>query len=117
MNHLQKHLSASLIALAALTVAPMAAWAATAPSLGTASGYSVVGGTAVTASSSTITGDVASATAISLTTSTITGNLVYNGAITVTPPSAITGTTTQSATVPAAVVGLSLIHISEPTRL
>ena len=59
----------------------------------------------MTASDSTITGDVAYATAITLTTSTITGNLVYNGALTLNPPSTITGTTTLSSTVLPAVVG------------
>jgi hypothetical protein len=61
MNHHQKHLSACLIALAALlSTAPMA-WAAT-PSLGTASTYAALAGGpaagAVTCTDSTITGDV-----------------------------------------------------------
>jgi hypothetical protein len=94
MNHLQKHLSASLIALAALTAAPIAAWAATAPSLGTAASFAVLSvGTAVppstdadvtaavTTSYSTITGDVGSAGAVSLTGSTINGNVLLNGAL------------------------------------
>jgi len=42
MNHLQKHFSTSLIALAALLAAPMAAWAATAPTLGAASSFAVL---------------------------------------------------------------------------
>ena len=43
MKHLQKHFSASLIALAALlSAAPMAAWAATAPTLGAASSFAVL---------------------------------------------------------------------------
>jgi len=93
MNHLQKHLSASLIALAALTAAPMAAWAATAPSLGTASAFSVLG-TAVTTTASTIAGDVGSAGAVSLTSSTITGNLVYTGVL-ANVGSTISGTSSQ----------------------
>ena len=67
MNHLQKHFSASLIALAALLAAPMAAWAATAPSLGTASTFGALGGAGVTCTSPipalpaiTVTGDVGS---------------------------------------------------------
>lgn len=43
MNHLQKHFSASLIALAAILTAPMA-WAATAPDLGAAASFAVLGG-------------------------------------------------------------------------
>jgi hypothetical protein len=51
MNHLQKHFSASLIALAALfSTASMGAWAAAAvaPSLGAASTFAALGGTGVT---------------------------------------------------------------------
>jgi hypothetical protein len=67
MNHLQKHFSASLIALAALlSTAPMA-WAAnaTAPSLGTASTFTILSaapnaGGKVTCTNGTITGDVGS---------------------------------------------------------
>ena len=45
----QKYLSTSLIALAVLfSAAPMAAWAATAPSLGTASTFGALGGAGVT---------------------------------------------------------------------
>lgn len=52
MNHLQKHFSASLIALAALLTAPLqGAWAATAPSLGTAASFGALGGTGVTCTS------------------------------------------------------------------
>lgn len=55
MNHLQKHFSASLIALAALlSTAPMA-WA---QDLGRASLFSVLGGTNVTCTASVIGGDV-----------------------------------------------------------
>ncbi len=84
MNHLQKHLSASLIALAALLTAPVAAWAATAPALNSASGYAVlsvppldasgVGTGAVTCTSSTINGNVGSngpATSVTQTGCTI----------------------------------------------
>lgn len=66
MNHRQKHLSAGLIALAAiLTAAPMAAWAATAPSLGLASNFTILSaapnaGGAVSCTDGNITGDVGS---------------------------------------------------------
>src|ERR1035437_9848751 len=59
INHRQKHLSACLIALAALLSTPIqGAWAATAPALGTASGLSVLAGTAVTCSRAAVTGNV-----------------------------------------------------------
>jgi hypothetical protein len=59
MKHRQKHLSACLIAMAALLSAPIqGAWAATAPALGTASGFSALAGTAVTCTDSAVTGDV-----------------------------------------------------------
>lgn len=106
MNHIQKHLSASLIALAALLAAPMAAWAATAPSLGTAASFAVLGvgsanppstaadaTTAVTTTTSTITGDVGSAGAVTLTGSTINGNVILSGALTNTG-STYSGTST-----------------------
>ena len=58
-NH--KYLSASLIALAALfSVAPMSAWAATAPSLGTASSFAALSGAGLTCTGSAIVGDVGS---------------------------------------------------------
>ena len=60
MNHLQKHFSASLIALAALTAAPMAAWAASAPSLGTASSFAALSGAGLTCTGSALNGDVGS---------------------------------------------------------
>ncbi|MEO8331568.1 MAG: ice-binding family protein [Gallionella sp.] len=61
MKHTQKHLSASLIALVAfLTAAPMAAWAATAPSLGTASSFAALSGAGLTCTGSAIVGDVGS---------------------------------------------------------
>ena len=59
MKYRQKHLTACLIALAALISAPIqGAWAATAPALGTASGFSVLGGTAVTCTAGAVTGNV-----------------------------------------------------------
>ena len=50
MNHRQKPLSACLLALAALlSTAPIqGAWAQTAPALGTASNFAVLGGAGVT---------------------------------------------------------------------
>ena len=60
MNHLQKHFSASLIALAALTAIPMAAWSATAPSLGTAASFAALSGAGLTCTGSALNGDVGS---------------------------------------------------------
>jgi hypothetical protein len=62
MNHRRKYLSACLIALAALlSTAPIqGAWAQTAPDLGTASNFAVLGGAGVTCTNSTITGAVGS---------------------------------------------------------
>jgi hypothetical protein len=105
MKHLQKHFSASLIALAALlSAAPMAAWAATAPDLGTAANFAVLGvgsatppstaadaTTAVTTTTSVITGDVGSAGAVTLTGSTINGNVILSGAL-VSTGSTMSGT-------------------------
>ena len=77
MKHRQKHLSAHLVALAALlsTASIQGAWAATAPALGTASGFSVLGGSAVTCTGSTVTGDlgVSPGTAFTNTGCTISG--------------------------------------------
>lgn len=74
MNHFQKHFSASLIALAALLSAAPIAWAATAPDLGTAAGFSVLGGAGVTCTDSTITGAVGSLLTVTPSaTCTITG--------------------------------------------
>ncbi len=95
MKHSQKHLSAGLIALAALfSVAPISAWAATAPVLGTAASFAVLSvGTAVppstaadataavTTTGAVITGDVGSAGAVTLTGSTINGNVILSGAL------------------------------------
>jgi len=83
MNHLQKHLSASLIALAALLAAPMAAWAATTPGLGTASSFAVLSaapnaGGAVTCTTSTVNGDVGSSGAMA---SVVNTGCTINGAI------------------------------------
>ncbi|MEK6212207.1 MAG: ice-binding family protein [Pseudomonadota bacterium] len=60
MNHRQKHLPACLLALAALfcTVPIQGAWAQTAPSLGAAEDFAVLGGTAVTCTDSAIQGNV-----------------------------------------------------------
>jgi hypothetical protein len=83
MNHFQKHFSASLIALAALlSTAPV--WAATAPSLGTASNFAVLSaapnsGGAVTCTTSTVNGDVGSSGAMASvvqTGCTINGSIV-----------------------------------------
>jgi hypothetical protein len=76
MNHRQKHLSACLIALAALfSTAPV--WAATAPTLGTASNFAALGGAGVTCTSPfpplpaiTVTGNVGS---LLLAPSSVTG--------------------------------------------
>ena len=84
MNHFQKHFSASLIALAALTAAPMAAWSATAPALGTASTFTILSaapnaGGAVTCTNGTITGDVGSSgpvASVVQTSCSISGSIV-----------------------------------------
>ncbi|HEX7455061.1 MAG TPA: ice-binding family protein [Gallionella sp.] len=76
INHRQKHLSACLIALAALLSTPIqGAWAATAPALGTASGLSVLAGTAVTCTGAAVTGNVgvSPGSAFTNTGCTITG--------------------------------------------
>jgi len=93
MNHFQKHFSASLIALAALfSTAPV--WAATIPSLGAAASYAVLGvgsavppstaadaTTAVTTTTSVITGNVGSAGAVTLTGTIVNGNVILSGAL------------------------------------
>ena len=94
MNKLQKYLSTCLLATAALLVGTVPAWAQTAPNLGTASDFSILGGTAVTDTGSTITGNVGSADAVSLTNSAINGNLVHTGVFT-NVTSTISGTITQ----------------------
>src|ERR1019366_2428251 len=98
MNHHQKHLSACLIALAALfSTAPIGAWAATAPALNSASGYAVLSAGTATTPSSTVAdptamvtttgsttngnnGNVGSAGGVTLTSSAISGNVVHTGA-------------------------------------
>jgi hypothetical protein len=60
MIHLQKNLFASLIAMAAMAATPVAAWAATAPSLGTASSFAALSGAGLTCTGSAIVGDVGS---------------------------------------------------------
>jgi hypothetical protein len=93
MNDLIKYLSTCLLATAALLVGASPAWAQV--SLGMASGFSVLGGTAVTTSASTINGNVGSADAVTLTGSAINGNLVYTGVLAGVPPSTISGTRTK----------------------
>src|SRR5665647_1579599 len=78
MNHLQKHFSASLIALAALlSAAPMAS-AAPASSLSTFAILSAAPGHAgaVTLTNSTIVGDVGSSGVVTNTGSTINGSII-----------------------------------------
>jgi hypothetical protein len=69
MNHHQKHLSACLIALAALfSTAPMGAWAAVAPTLGTASTFAILAATDVTnVGPSIVTGDLGVSPGVSCT--------------------------------------------------
>src|SRR5665647_192934 len=77
MKHLQKHFSASLIALAALLSAAPMAWAATAPDMTALSSFAALGGTGVTCTSpippitvaTTVSGgDVGSGTVVSSVT-------------------------------------------------
>lgn len=57
----QKHFSPSRIALAVLlAAAPMGAWAATAPSLGTAASFAALSGTGLTCTGAALDGDVGS---------------------------------------------------------
>jgi hypothetical protein len=90
MNHLQKHLSASLIALAALLAAPMAASALDLSSFAILSGASGVAGTdnSVTLTGSTVTStvngdvgsngfDAANRISVNLTDSTVNGTVFY----------------------------------------
>jgi hypothetical protein len=92
MNDVRKHLSSCLLATAAMLVGASPAWAQV--SLGTASNFAVLGGTAVTTSASTINGDVGSGDAVTLTDSAVNGNLVYTGVLAGVPPSTISGTQT-----------------------
>ena len=73
MNDLRKCLYMCLLATAALLVGASPAFAAT-PSLGTASGFSVLGGT-VTCTTSVVTGDVGSTGAFTNTGCTIAGGM------------------------------------------
>ena len=84
MNHFKKHFSAGLIALAALTAAPMAVWAAPAPALGLASTFTILSaapnaGGAVTCTDGSIIGDVGSsgpASSVVQTTCPISGAII-----------------------------------------
>jgi len=71
MNDLRKYLSTCLLATAALLVGASPAWAQV--SLGTASDFAVLGGTAVTCTSSLVLGDVGSGGAFTNTGCTSTG--------------------------------------------
>lgn len=75
MNNFKKNLSRSLLAAAALLVGTSSAWAQV--SLGDASDFTVLGGTAVTCTTSVITGDVgiSPGTAFTNTGCTITGSM------------------------------------------
>jgi hypothetical protein len=98
MNSCQKYFSTCLLATAALLGGASTAFAA-APPLGTAGDFVVLSaplsGGAVTATSSSITGNVGSSGAVSLTDATITGNVNHGGALT-NVTSTISGTTTPS---------------------
>jgi len=71
MNKLQKYLYTCLLATAALFGGASPAWAQV--SLGTASGFSVLGGTAVTCTDSVVAGDVGSGGAFTNTGCTVSG--------------------------------------------
>ena len=75
MKHLQKHFSASLIALAALLAAPVAASAATAPDLGAAGDFAVLSAPSGSATGTAADGTAAAAGAVTCTNSSITGNV------------------------------------------
>jgi len=76
MKSCQKYFYSLLGITALLSAAPFhAAWAQTAPSLGAASGFSVLGGTAVTCTDSVVAGDVGSAGAFTNTTCAISGGM------------------------------------------
>lgn len=70
-----------LVLFAALSLAAPfhAALAADVPDLGTAGGFAVLGGTAVTLTDSAVIGDVGSPTAVTVTTSTIVGTVYPAG--------------------------------------
>ncbi len=76
MNHRQKHLSAYLFAMAAVfSMTPIqGAWAQSAPSLGAASDFAVLGGAGVTCTDSTVSGTVGSLlTVVPTTTCNVVG--------------------------------------------
>lgn len=78
MNHRQKHLSARLLAMAALfAMTPIqGAWAQSAPTLGSASNFAVLGGAGVTCTNSTITGAMGSLlTVVPTTTCSVVGSM------------------------------------------
>jgi len=80
MNHSQKLFSPSRIALAVLlAAAPMGAWAATAPDLGTAAEFSVLGGAGVTCTDSTITGAAGSLLTVTPTATCTIAGAVHAG--------------------------------------
>ena len=74
MNDFQKYLSTCLLATASLIVGASPVWAQT-PDLGAASGFSVLGGTAVTCTDSVVSGDVGSGGAFSPTRCTFAGGV------------------------------------------
>jgi hypothetical protein len=80
MNNLQKSLSTCLLATVALAGGISPAWAQV--TLGAASGFAVLGGTAVTCTNSIVTGDVGSGGAFTNTSCTILGGMppATNGA-------------------------------------
>lgn len=80
-------LTARLIAVAsfaALLYSPSPGWAAPAPDLGAASGFSVLAGTAVTCTRSVVTGDAGSLGAFTPTLCTITGTVHQADAVAAT---------------------------------
>ena len=92
MNHRQKHLSACLLAMAALlSTAPIqGAWAQTAPALGTASNFAVLGGAGVTCTASGVAGDVGSLVSVTgfPDLCTLVGTVHALGAVDETTPKA-----------------------------
>ena len=80
MNHSKKLFSPSRIALAVLlAAAPMGAWAATAPDLGTAGNFAVLGGAGVTCTDSTITGAAGSLLTVTPTATCTIAGAVHAG--------------------------------------
>jgi hypothetical protein len=76
MNNLQKYLARCLLATATLFGGAFPAFAADAPLLGAASEFAVLGGTAVTCTTSVIAGDVGSGGAFTNTGCTIAGAVI-----------------------------------------